>query len=68
EITEILDSKIDHQHWNCQLLYLVKWAGYKGTNEETSWLLATELDHASKLILDFHSTCPEKPGPYHLPF
>jgi hypothetical protein len=28
DIEEILDSKIDHRHQNCQLLYLVKWAGY----------------------------------------
>ncbi|KAF9219373.1 hypothetical protein BS17DRAFT_789566, partial [Gyrodon lividus] len=26
EISEILDSKIDRRHRNCQLLYLVKWA------------------------------------------
>jgi hypothetical protein len=40
EVTEILDSKIDNRHRTCKLLYLVKWAGYEGTDEETSWLLA----------------------------
>jgi hypothetical protein len=31
----------------CKLLYLVQWSGYEGTNEETSWILANELGHAS---------------------
>ena len=55
EIAEILDSKIDWHHCNCKLLYLVCWLGYEGTDEETSWLLAMELGHASNLISDFHS-------------
>ena len=46
KVEEILDSKIDRRRHHCQLLYLVHWAGYTGTNEETLWLLATELDHA----------------------
>ena len=36
EISEILDSKVDHQQRACQLLYLVRWSGYEGTDEETS--------------------------------
>jgi hypothetical protein len=35
EMESILNSKIDKWH-KCPLLYLVKWSGYKGTNEETS--------------------------------
>ena len=35
EIVEILNSMIDHQWQQCQLLYLVKWARYEGTDEET---------------------------------
>ena len=38
EISEILDSKND-KHRKCRLQYLVRWAGYEGTDEETSWLL-----------------------------
>ena len=64
EVEEILDSKIDRRRHHCQLLYLVHWAGYAGTNEETSWLLAMELDHASKLITGYHLKYPNKPGPY----
>ena len=64
EIAEILDSKIDRCHRNCNLLYLVCWLGYEGTDEETSWLLATELGHASDLVSDFHSRYPAKPGPH----
>ena len=55
KIAEILDSKINWCHHNCKLLYLVRWLGYEGMDEETSWLLATELGHASNLVSDFHS-------------
>ena len=65
EISEILDSRIDKQ-CRCKLLYLVKWAGYKGMDEETSWLPASELRHASKVVSDFHLTYPSKPGPLPL--
>ena len=61
EISKILDSHIDKQ-CKCKLLYLVKWAGYEGTDEKTSWLLASELRHASKVISDFHLAYPSKPG------
>jgi len=64
EVEEILDSKIDRRRRHCQLLYLVRWAGYASTDEETSWLLATELDHASELVEDFHHKYPGKPGPH----
>src|ERR1700746_2346248 len=64
EIAEILDSKIDWHRRNCKLLYLVHWLGYEGTNEDTSWLLAMELGHASDLVSDFHSCYPAKPGPH----
>ena len=62
EITEILDSKIDNRR-RCKLLYYVKWSGYEGTDEETSWLPATELEHAQELVADFHAWYPRKPGP-----
>jgi hypothetical protein len=41
-------------------------SGYKGTDEETSWLLATEFGNTSKLVSDFHSAYPNKPGPIEL--
>ena len=63
EISEILETKIDNRHHACKLLYLVFWTGYEGTNEETSWILTSELGHASKLITDFHAAYPAKPGP-----
>ena len=67
KISEILNSKIEKQRCPCQLLYLVQWTGYKGTDEETSWILATELPHASELVADFHAVYPNKPGPYSGP-
>ena len=62
KITEILDSKLDRQRRQCPLLYLVRWAGYKGTDEETSWLVATELRHATELVTDYHKAYLNKPG------
>ena len=63
EIKAILDSKIDKRRHACQLLYLVKWSGYEGTEEETSWMLATEPNHAWDVIADFHSAYLNKPRP-----
>src|SRR5882724_8720700 len=63
EISKILNSKIDNYHHACKLLYLVHWTGYEGTDEETSWILASKLRHASKLISDFHSAYLTKSGP-----
>jgi len=65
EIAEVLDSKIDRRR-RCKLLYLVKWLGYEGTDDETSWLPADELGHASDLVSDFHKAYPDKPGPFLL--
>jgi hypothetical protein len=65
KIAKILDSKIDN--WRkCKLLYYVWWAGYEGTDEENSWLLANELDHVQEVISDFHTRYPNKPGPLPL--
>ena len=63
EISEIQDFKIVNC-CKCKLQYLVHWAGYKGTNEETSWLPASELGHALEVISDFHQVYLEKPGPW----
>ena len=62
KIAAILDTKIDNRR-RCKLLYLVRWAGYEGTDEEMSWILATELGHASELVNDFHAAYPDRPGP-----
>ena len=61
EIAEVLDSKIDRRR-RCKLLYLVKWVGYEGTDEETSWLPADELGNAPDLITEFHRRYPDKPS------
>src|SRR5271169_7117330 len=39
EISKILDSKLDKRR-ACKLLYLVRWSGYEGTDDETSWIPA----------------------------
>ena len=63
EISEILDTKINNRCRACKFLYLVRWMGYEGTDKENSWILASELNHASKLVADFHRAYPAKPGP-----
>ena len=63
EISEILDTKIDNCRCACKLLYLIHWTGYEGIDEETSWILTSELGHASKLVMEFHTKYPAKPGP-----
>jgi Chromo (CHRromatin Organisation MOdifier) domain len=62
EISEILNSKLD-KRYHCKLQYLVKWLGYENTNKERSWISATELDHTSDIVADFHKSYPDKPGP-----
>jgi len=62
EISDILDTKIDNRR-RCKLQYLVRWTGYEGTDEETSWINATELGNATELVADFHLAYPSKPGP-----
>ena len=67
EISEILNVKIDKQRCPCQLPYLVQWTGYKGTDKETSWILAMELPHVLELVVDFHPMYLNKPRPYSGP-
>jgi hypothetical protein len=62
KISETLDSKID-QRYKCKLQYLVRWTGYEGTDEESSWISASKLDHASESVSDFHTKYPLRPGP-----
>jgi Chromo (CHRromatin Organisation MOdifier) domain len=62
KISKILDSKLDKRR-ACKLLYLVRWSGYEGTDEETSWILANELGNASEIVSKFHLHYPNKPGP-----
>jgi len=63
EISCILDSKWDH-HRKPPLLYYMQWTGYKGTDEEYSWISASKLSHARELVQDFHLHYPGKPGPH----
>jgi hypothetical protein len=62
KIFEIHDSKLDKRQ-ACKLLYLVRWSRYEGTNEEASWILANKLEHAFKIVSEFHLYYTNKPGP-----
>jgi len=65
EISQIVDSKIDHQ-WACKLLYKVIWLGYEDTRDKLEWISVMELTHATNLVSDFHITYPAKPSPLPL--
>ena len=62
EVAHILDSKLDRRRRD-PLLYLVQWSGYEGTLDEYSWMPASDLENAAKLVSEFHSLYPGKPGP-----
>ena len=65
KISQIVDSKIDHQ-WACKLLYKVIWLGYEDTGDESEWISTSELTHAADLVSNFHITYPTKPSPLPL--
>ena len=65
EISQIVDSKINHQ-WVCKLLYKVIWLGYEDTRDESEWISISELSHAADLVSDFHITYLVKPSPLPL--
>ena len=54
KISEILDSKTNQCRRPCNLLYLIWWSGYEGTDEETSWILVTKLGHTPEIVTEFH--------------
>ena len=64
EIEVILDSKLDRRR-RCKL-YLVRWSGYEGSEDETSWITADELSHAQELVSDYHLLYPNKPGLHNI--
>jgi len=65
EISRIVDSKINRQR-ACKLLYKVIWLGYEDTGDESEWIPASELTHATDLVSDFHIAYSAKPSPLPL--
>ena len=65
EISKIVDSKINCQQ-ACKLLYKMIWLEYEDTEDDSEWILASKLTHASNLVSDFHITYPAKPSPLPL--
>jgi len=64
ELWEISDSKYNYRYWKtCELFYLVCWTGYKGTDQEHSWISAVNLTHTNKATEEYHERYPNKPGP-----
>jgi hypothetical protein len=62
EVAGILDSKLDSRRKE-PLVYLVKWTGYEGMPDESSWEPTEHLQHALDLVHEFHRQHPDKPGP-----
>jgi len=63
KMAQILDSKLNWRRRD-PLLYLVQWSGYKGTLDKYSWTPASNLENVAKLVSEFHSLYPGKPGPH----
>ena len=61
EISQIVDSKIDHQQ-ACKLLYKVIWLGYEDTEDKSEWIPIFKLTHATNLISNFYIIYPAKPS------
>ena len=53
EVETIMDSRL---HYN-RLQYLVKWKGY----DAPTWQPATDLEHSSDLVRQFHQLWPDRP-------
>jgi hypothetical protein len=62
KVAGILDSKLDCW-WKEPLVYLVKWTGYEGTPDESSWEPVEYLEHVLDLVHKFYHQHPNKPGP-----
>ena len=65
KISQIVDSKIDHQQ-ACKLLYKVIWLGYEDTGDKSKWIPISELTHAANLVSNFHIAYHAKPSPFPL--
>src|SRR5271169_1425264 len=50
EVDSILDSRLDRRR-RPPLMYLVKWSGYDGTPDESTWEPAVNLEHAPNFSL-----------------
>ena len=57
EVETIYDSRL---HYNClQYLVNLKWKGY----DARTWQPATDLEHSSDLVQEFHRLRPDRPRP-----
>ena len=65
EISQIVDSKIDHRQ-ACKLLYKVIWLGYEDTGDKSKWISISELTHTANLVSDFYIAYFAKPSPLSL--
>ena len=59
EVQEVLDSRLHRG----KLQYLVKWVGY----DEPTWQPASDLEHASEAVQDFHRKHPGAPRRLAIP-
>jgi len=61
EVAAILDLHVDRWRKGSGILYLVQWAGFKGTAEEFSWEPLENVSNASAMVCEFHRLYPGKP-------
>ncbi|MBW0549793.1 hypothetical protein O181_089508 [Austropuccinia psidii MF-1] len=58
EVSQIMNYKIKRG----KLWYLVEWKGFSQNQERSNWEPTKNLKNCPKLVKDFHSLYPDKPG------
>ena len=58
EVNRIVDSRLIRN----KLSYLVKWKGFAGTPQATSWEPHSNVEGSQLLLEEFHSSHPDKPS------
>ncbi|MBW0504144.1 hypothetical protein O181_043859 [Austropuccinia psidii MF-1] len=59
EVTQVLDSNLKRG----KLLYLEEWKRFTEDPERTTWEPVSNLTNSPEFVKDFHTFCPDKPGP-----
>ena len=62
KLKAILDFNLDHCYW-VKLCYYIECEGYKGTDEQYSWIGADDIGKAHELLSEFYKCYLNKHGP-----
>ena len=65
ELSYEVEAILDSRYHNRRLEYLVNWKGYGP--EENTWQSAKDVEHAPRLVAQFHNMYPNAVGPQTVP-